>query len=126
VEESHWLIQKSHEDIKNNFDIILKAVKISGNALGSASSEIKNSKKIVIEAVLQNYDSIQYASPEILDDLEFLSQILDLPKREFESLEYYILTSGSERVKNNRDLVIKILKRDGHGFLSLIDDFLLT
>ena len=124
VEESKWLIKNSHEDIKNNFEIILKAVKIYGNALEFASLEIKNSKKIVNEAVLQDYSSIKYASPEILDDLEFLFQILDLPKREFQRLGYNILISGSERVKNNRDLVIKILKRDGHNFLSLIDDFL--
>jgi hypothetical protein len=126
VEESlsHWIIKNSHEDIKNNFEIILKAVKISGNSLEFASSELKNSKKIVIEAVLQKYSSIKYASPEILDDLEFISQILDLPKRESNYLEYSILTSGSERVKNNRDLVIKILKRDGNAFLFLIDDFL--
>lgn len=124
VKESKWLIKNSHEGIKNNFEIILKAVKISGAALEFASLEVKNSKKIVIEAVLQAYSSIKYASPEILDDLEFLSQILDLPKREFESLGYSILESGSERVKNNRDLAIKILKRDGHDFLSLIDDFL--
>ena len=124
VERSDWVIKNSHEDIKNNFEILLKAVKITGNALEFASLEIKNFKKIVVEAVLQHYSSIKYASPDILDDLEFLSQILDLPKREFQSLGYHILISGSERVKNNRDLVIKILKIDGHDFLSLIDDFL--
>lgn len=121
VERNNKLIEYSSDNIKANHEIVLKAVKISGWDLKFVSSELKNSKDIVYAAVLENYESLKYASTEILDDLEFLNKLAELPRRDFQSLP--ILSCGSERVKNNRDLILKIMKTDGSEFVNLNDEF---
>jgi hypothetical protein len=123
VNESKWMLLHASDNIKTNKEVVLKAVRIEGSTLEFAALELQSSRDVVYEAVLQNYNSLRYAAAEILDDIEFLNKIIELPKRKFESIGYDILTYGSESVKKNREMILKIVRLDGHDFLSVIDEF---
>jgi hypothetical protein len=41
-------------ELRNNYEIVIAAVKSNGNALKYASKELKNNYKIVMEAVKKN------------------------------------------------------------------------
>ena len=53
------------EELKDNYDVVLKSVICDGNNLKYASEELKNNYNIVLAAVNNDGESIKYASEEL-------------------------------------------------------------
>jgi hypothetical protein len=117
------VIKYSNDDIRSNRDIIKFAVKRSGGCLNYASIELKNDKEIVFEAVNEEPSAIAYASSEILDDTKFLNKIIEIPETDFKSHYWHVLENASERLKNDRDFVLSIIKKNGLAFKLVNDIF---
>ena len=114
--ETPWIsetIKYSNDNIRADRDIILIAVKKGGSSLEYASSELKNDKEIVFEAVNEAPSAIAYASSEILDDAVFLNKIIEIPETDFKCPYWHVLENASDRLKNDRDFVLSIIKKDG-------------
>ena len=65
------------EELRNNKDFILDAVKFDGKALEWVSEELKNDKDVVLKAI-ENYPIvIQYASDELRNDKEIILRVTE-------------------------------------------------
>jgi hypothetical protein len=116
--QCNWLLKCSADSIKSDKEIAIEFVKKNGSALEFVSQELKNSKEVVYEAVSQYSAALQYSSELILDNLEFLENLLAT----FD-VGYSILDCGSKRVKKNRDIIFKIIQKDGNLFPYLEKEF---
>jgi hypothetical protein len=63
------------EELKNDKEFFMNAVKINGEWLNHGSLEFKNNKEVVLEAVKNNSKSIIYASESLLRDEVFLNDL---------------------------------------------------
>ena len=64
--------------VPDNFDFFLKATLYDGSVLMHASKEIQANRTIVQQAVFQNPEALKYADRKLLDDLNFLREVLPL------------------------------------------------
>ena len=60
------------KELKNDYDVVLAAVKFDGTALEDASEVIQNNKNIVLAAIAQNSNALQFASKNLKDDDEIV------------------------------------------------------
>ena len=58
-------MQYASDELKNDKNIVMEAVKQYGGALYFASDELKNDKSIVMEAVKQDGSALDFASDEL-------------------------------------------------------------
>jgi len=68
-------LQFASNQLQNNKNIVIEAVKQNGLVLQLISNELKNDKDVVLQAVKQNGLSLKYASEELKNDIDFLSII---------------------------------------------------
>ena len=61
-------MEYASEELRNDKEVVLEAVKKYGDALQFASEELRNDKEVVLEAVKENGNAIKYASPELQED----------------------------------------------------------
>ena len=67
-------LKDAPEELKNDREFMLQAVKQDGNALLYASKELKNDREIVMEAVKQDGTALQYASAELKGNREIVME----------------------------------------------------
>ena len=63
-------LKDAPEELKNDREFVLQAVKKDGTALQYASKELQNDREIVMQAVKQNGSALQFASEELQNDAE--------------------------------------------------------
>ena len=66
------LIEWANDEIRNNKEVLLTAVKIDGGALEFASDNLKNDKDVLLEAVSQAAWTGCYASERLRDDKDVI------------------------------------------------------
>jgi hypothetical protein len=72
---------------KNNFELVLKAVRENGLALQYASDNLKQNKKIASAAIAQNINSIEFIHYDLKENKEF---IITLLKRHYHLIINYL------------------------------------
>ena len=101
-------LKYASEAIKNNENIVLAAVSNYGNALKYASEKMRLNRNIVLAAAKKRC-SVQYIPLAFLNnDEEIISIILDRP-----SETKYSLNLGNETIRNNREIVMKAVRKNG-------------
>lgn len=69
LHKNGWLYTSLREDLQNNKEIALAAVRYSGAALEVLKDEFKNDKDVVIMAIKNNPNAVKFASESIKADL---------------------------------------------------------
>jgi serine/threonine protein kinase/CxxC motif-containing protein len=98
-------LQFAREELHNDKDFVLKAVKQNGISLKFALKKHQNDKEIVLEAVKQNGDALQYASKELQNDKEIVLQTM---KQNGRALEF-----ASKELQNDKEVVLEAVKKEG-------------
>lgn len=91
-------------NLKDNLDIINRAININGYILKFLSYEFRNNKNIVLNCIKTNFNAIQFASKKIKNDEEFILKLIDYKP----SIIMYISTN----LKNYNDIITIALKKD--------------
>ena len=99
-------LKTASEELKNNPEVVLAAVKQNYNALEYASGEIKSNPEFMLEALKQYYRVLQYASGDLKSDFAFM---LEAVKQNGFTLEY-----ASEELRSNPEIVMEAVKHDYH------------
>mmetsp|Transcript_47062 Transcript_47062/g.86259 ORF Transcript_47062/g.86259 Transcript_47062/m.86259 type:complete len:420 (-) Transcript_47062:114-1373(-) len=98
-------LQLESEAMRDNEDVLLRAVARDGTALRYASEAMKGNRKVVLRAVEQNGWALQYASDEMRGDPEVVLQAV---RGEGMALQY-----ASAAMRSDRDVVMRAVT----GFL---------
>ena len=99
-------LKTASEELKNNPEVVLAAVKQNYNALEYASGEIKSNPEFMLESLKQYYRVLQYASGDLKSDFVFM---LEAVKQNGFTLEY-----ASEELRSNPEIVMEAVKHDYH------------
>lgn len=85
---------------------VMKAVRISGLALGYASKELQADREVVMEAIKTSGWAFRYASKELQADKEFVMEVV----KENSSAFQYV----NEKLQADKEFVMEIIKQNGH------------
>lgn len=103
-------LRLASDELRNNHEGMLAAVKKKGTALQYASEKLRNDREIVLAAVINDSRALEFASevlrtdPDILEVLRFNMLI----RFEGHALEY-----APEELRNDRDFVLAVVKKNG-------------
>ena len=138
-------LKYASERLRNDEEIILTAVNMLGYSLQFASQRLRDDRNIVNSAVSSTGKALEFASPRLQNDREIVltaisnasGGVLEFASRDLRddtvvvenalAKSDYDLVYASDRFRNNRELVLAILKkgkRDGFSF-ELIKDIVL-
>jgi hypothetical protein len=121
------ILEYASDRLKDNFNIVLTAVKQDGFALQYASERLRGDKIIVLEALKQGNNStfayanylsnieqiIDFASDRLKDDKEFMLEVLELIP--------YSAKYISDNLKGDKEVVIAFIKKD-HRLLQFAEN----
>lgn len=125
-----WVMEFATEDVQNDREAMLVAVKSSGGALKFASEQLRGDKEVVLEAVRQDGLALEFASANLREDQEVASAaiannasamrfveeklrgdskfVLSLMRRSSFALRY-----ASRELREDRDFILQAIKQDG-------------
>lgn len=86
---------------------IVTAVKKNLKSLPYAP-QLSGNRDFMLEVVKQNWQALKYASPVLKEDCEIVEAAIDQDP----SLSWRALYDASNKIRNNRDVVLKALKQD--------------
>jgi Domain of unknown function (DUF4116) len=95
--------------LRNNKDLVLKAVKWRGKNLKYASNSLKNDREIVLAAVKENGLSLKFASNILKANREIVSAAI--------SDTGHALKFASDELKNDKELVLKAVTKSKNAFM---------
>ena len=98
-------LKEADSFLQNDKLIVLAAVKQNGDALQYASDDLKKDPEVVAEAIREYSRSILFSS-WALGDLKLVTLAV---QRGFSDILSYV----DEGLRGNKDLVVKVLGRDG-------------
>ena len=99
-----WIIQHASNQLKNDKEVVLEAVKQDNSVLKYVSERLKNEKEVVLEAVKQDGCVLQYLSERLKNDKEV---VLEAVKQQGYALKY-----TSERLKNDKEVVLEAINQN--------------
>lgn len=127
------------ERIRDDKDVVLLSVENNPDSLESASARLQNDYDVVLTAVKGNAHSLKYASEELRGNKElvliaansYFSSIYDyydegLGGEELEesvNIEDSILEYISDKLKNDRDVILAIVNNNPYAFVNIPDKF---
>lgn len=94
-------ISVASDDLKQDLEIVLYALKKDGYVLNSLSDNIRDNFDIVKCAVKSNGLALQFASERLRDNLD----IVLIALKEYDTYKYV-----SDRLKRNKEVIIKALE----------------
>ncbi|CAK8996822.1 unnamed protein product [Durusdinium trenchii] len=104
--EQHWMaLQYASEELRDDFDVGLRAVKANGLALRETGPQCKDNANLVMEAVSNDGRALQYASENLRRD-NFV--VMEALKHDPEALEF-----ADEELKDSLEVIMPALRRDG-------------
>lgn len=127
------------ENIKNNKDFFLYAVRMDGTTLRFASQDIQKDKEVVLTALTRNGLALSYAHYSLRDDREFILTAIkhcsfaykyasDSLKKDKEIALRFIKENGlslqnvDDTLKEDREVVLAALTQDGQALKYAHDD----
>ena len=106
IESRPAALKFAAENFKNDREIVLKAVESDGAALEFAAENFKNDREIVLKAIESKRAALKFAAENIKADQEFIFEII-------ENIGGWMLMHASEKLKTNRQFVIKAVELNG-------------
>ena len=114
VKKNGDVLQFASDDLKNNYNIVMEAVKQNGNTLKYASDDLKNNENIVIEAVKKHGKALRYASDKLKSNY---SIVMEAVRQDGYALQY-----ASNELKNTYDIVMEAVKEYSYALEHASDD----
>ena len=74
--KASWVLAYASDKLLADKELMLKAVKVDGQALYYASQELRNDKEVVLEAVKNKWLIIKYASKSLRSDKDIAMEVL--------------------------------------------------
>ena len=99
VKQNYHALEYASEDLKANSEFMLEAVKQDYYALEYASEEMRSNPAVILEAIKQNGFALVYASEDLKANSEFM---LEAVKQDYYALEY-----ASEDLKANLEFMFE-------------------
>ena len=100
-------LQFASKSLKKDREIVMAAVQKTGTALDYASKELKNDREIVMVAVRSSGYALQYASKQLKNDREIvMAAVQDAG---------YALKFASEELKKDREIVMAAVREVGYA-----------
>ena len=93
------------EELRNDKDFVLKAIRRNGYALQYASDGLKGDKEFILKVMQINGLTLKYASERLNDDRDV---VLEAVKNNGKSLAY-----SSVRLRDDREIVLEAVKNNG-------------
>ena len=93
------------DELRNDYEIIMKAVNAAGIALNYASERLKNNKDIVLAAMRNQAWSLKAASEELRSDATI---ILEAIKSDIRNLQF-----ASSKLKNDYHFILQVVNMQG-------------
>jgi hypothetical protein len=119
VKSSGEVLEYVSDELRNDPEIVLAAVSQNGAALKFASEEMKNNKEITITAVSNKHCSNSYL-PAIAYVGNILKNDKDIILKSFEGGLYskiFEMELVPTHLLNDKDFVLKLLKKDPMNFI---------
>ncbi len=107
VNENGLALKNASDELKNNKEIVLAAVKQYCGALQYASDKLKADLEIVFTAIKNGWWTLKYASDEFNADKEILEIVVDIVKHNHLDLEF-----DSKGLLANREIVSFSVQQD--------------
>ena len=101
------MLQFATDNIKNDYEIVFQAVRLSVHALNYASDDMKNNYEIVFRAVQNDGNALEYASDDMKNNYVI---VLAAVTQNGNALEY-----ASDDMKNNYDIVLAAVKQNKYA-----------
>ena len=105
VSDDYEQFQCCSEELKNDWDVVLAAVKKYGPNLEYASSDMQANEEIVKAAINENGEALKFASDELRAKK---SIVLKAIQNDGHALKY-----ASDKLRSDRSVVFKAVKYDG-------------
>lgn len=96
-------LRSATDDIKDDYDTVMYAVKNDGYTLMNASDRLRDNRDIVLEAVKSNGLALQFASERLRDDFDIVLMAVQ---------EYDVYRFASYRLKHDKQIILRALS---HG-----------
>jgi hypothetical protein len=104
------------DELKNDKDIVMEAVKSGGNGLKYASEKLKNDINVVFAAIKNHPFSLEHASEEMKSNYEVLEYAIENINTEITKIDN-IMSYASRELQNNNELILKSLLKIRNGYL---------
>jgi hypothetical protein len=124
-----FIIDILSEELLNDYDIVLQAVKNNGSNLRFASEELQNNYIIVLEAVKNNGLSIQWASYKLQNDKDIIIESILANKLSFNLVkntsehQLYLLIHNLQHNFNIKFIILNELFLNNINYISKIYQF---
>ena len=105
VKQNYHALKYASEDLKSNSEFMLEAVKLNYNVLEYASEEMRSNPAVILEAIKQNGFALEYASEDLKSNSEFMLEAV--------KLNYNVLEYAGEEMKSNSEFVLEAVKQNG-------------
>lgn len=113
--DGHSGLKEASDEIKNDKEVVLAALQMHGAYLEYASEELKQDRNVVLAAI-KSFRFVfdrGWVSEALKDDKEFMLSVLQQDGNP--RIEHYgsLLQFASDRLKNDRDIVLAAIKKEG-------------
>jgi hypothetical protein len=108
IQENGMALKFASERLKDDPEIVLKAVQKYGGALEFASERLKDDAEIVLKAVQKYGGALEFASKRLKDDKEF---VLAAIQENGMALQF-----ATEQLKDDSEIVLKAIQENGMAF----------
>jgi hypothetical protein len=116
-----YAFENISENLRNDYEIVLEAIRNDGDNLMFASDNLKNNSEIVLEAIQNKFKSICYASDDLKNNPDFILSALEQNSNNLCAL-YFILNTVKENsliishitnfFQNDKKIILEIIKQD--------------
>ena len=111
VRKDYQALQFASHTLRSNREIVMEAVKINGYALQYANWHLRNSRNFVIEAVKIDCDALRYASDRLKDDIDMNMEIVRNYGLRYSLLVDLDRTVEQESYRRKKELILEVVKR---------------
>ena len=70
-----YILFYASPELKDNYEIVMEAVKINGYRLKFASNNLRKNREICLEAIKNNLDAFEFIDISLKTDIKFLSKL---------------------------------------------------
>ena len=105
VKEDGFAIEFASTRLKNNFEIVNCALNTSGYIFDLVGEEIRKNRQLILKAYQTNIGCLNNIPTEYKNDIEFFKEIININPR---GIEY-----ASYELQDNYDLIMMIVKKNG-------------
>jgi hypothetical protein len=116
-------LQNFPNDLKNDRNIVLEAVRQNWQALEWASDELRRNREVVLAAVKNNLNALRHVSMESSD---YCDLVLELAAKSPNLLKSGIKEFCNKLVNDNRDVIdfmLRLVERNGLALMHLPAEF---